>query len=90
MKYDCDVKLKFLGTTKFIEKDDEVVGRYISEGVVRALLGGHNDSELFGEHGLFAVTMKCVDCLSQIEDVVNDPMPASMLVERIRNIMRGN
>jgi hypothetical protein len=38
------------------------------EIVMRAELGGHPDSELWGEAGLIAATMRCVDALGEVTE----------------------
>jgi len=38
------------------------------EIVMRCALGGHPDSELWGEAGLIAATMRCVDTLSEVTE----------------------
>ena len=40
------------------------------EDEVRMALNGHRDSELWGDHGLLAANMRCVEAVSKIEDVM--------------------
>ena len=51
------------------EERDEARERLTGiEIVMRAELGGHPDSELWGEAGLIAATMRCVDALSEVTE----------------------
>jgi hypothetical protein len=91
MKYDCDVTVRKIGSViKFIEeKDNASDNTFVSTAVIRKLLGGSRTSELFGPEGLFAATMKCVDAITVIEDLVNDPMPARDRADFIKRVISG-
>jgi hypothetical protein len=47
---------------------EEIKHRDKIEDKMRVELGGHPDSELWGEAGLIAATMRCVDALGEVTD----------------------
>jgi hypothetical protein len=52
-----------------INQRDEARGQLAGiEDKMRVELGGHPDSELWGEAGLIAATMRCVDALGEVTD----------------------
>ena len=54
---------------KLERERDEARGRLAGiEDKMRVELGGHPDSELWGEAGLIAATMRCVDALGEVTD----------------------
>jgi len=53
-------------TTKVYSGDAE----YVIADEIRRALRGHTDSELLGENGLIAATMRCVDAVDRIEELL--------------------
>lgn len=63
---------------------------YIAAAEIRQALGGHSSSQILGEAGLIAATMRCVDAISRIDDAVVDACgTAEETITRIREIL-GN
>lgn len=64
---------------------------YVSASEIRAALAGHECSELWGEGGLLAATMRCVEAVSEIEDLVTtDHETKDAFIARVRGILRHN
>jgi len=64
---------------------------YVSASEIRAALAGHECSELWGECGLLAATMRCVEAVSEIEDLVTtDHETKDAFIARVRGILRHN
>lgn len=59
-----DVAVEVLSKNQSKPKDLDI--EYVKADEVRKALGGHENSELFGENGLIAATMRCVDALGSI------------------------
>lgn len=58
------------GYVQELERQRDEARRQLAEieDKVREELGGHPDSELWGEAGLIAATMRCVDALGEVTD----------------------
>jgi len=55
---------------------------------LRIALDGHRESELWGEHGLLAATMRCVEAIGKIEDLVTtDHETKEAFIQRVRGIL---
>lgn len=64
---------------------------YVSALEIRASLAGHECSELWGEGGLLAATMRCVTAVSKIEDLVTtDHETKDAFIARVRGILGHN
>jgi hypothetical protein len=75
---------------QWVEQEERKASCDISSADVRKTLGGHEDSELFGERGLLAATMKSVKALDEIEGIVYDKdLTFSDRSYRIREILEG-
>ena len=58
------------------------------EEQLRIALNGHSESELWGEHGLIAATMRCVEAVNKIEDLVTtDHETKESFIQRVRGII---
>ena len=58
------------------------------EEQLRIALDGHPESELWGEHGLIAATMRCVDAIDQITDLVTtDHESKEAFLARVKGIL---
>ena len=61
------------------------------EEQLRIALDGHPESELWGENGLIAATMRCVDAIGMIEDLVTtDHESKESFIQRVRGILGQN
>ena len=61
------------------------------EEQLRIALDGHPESELWGEYGLIAATMRCVDAIGMIEDLVTtDHESKDAFIQRVRGILGQN
>ena len=61
------------------------------EEQLRIALDGHPESELWGENGLIAATMRCVDAIGLIEDLVTtDHETKEAFIQRVRGILGKN
>ena len=61
------------------------------EEQLRIALDGHPESELWGENGLIAATMRCVDAIGMIEDLVTtDHESKESFIQRVRGILAQN
>ena len=64
---------------------------YVHADEIRRALMGHRCSELWGDKGLIAATMRCVDALDRIgEAIVDADGTAEETVARIREILWHN
>jgi hypothetical protein len=64
---------------------------YVRADEIRRALGGHRCSMLWSDTGLIAATMRCVDALCQIEDLVTtDHETKEDLIQRVRGILGHN
>jgi sirohydrochlorin cobaltochelatase len=58
---------------------------------IRRVLMGHRRSELWGDKGLIAATMRCVDAIGMIEDLVTtDHETKEAFIQRVRGILGRN
>ena len=61
------------------------------EEQLRIALDGHPESELWGENGLIAATMRCVEAIGMIEDLVTtDHESKEAFIQRVRGILGQN
>ena len=61
------------------------------EEQLRIALDGHPESELWGENGLLAATMRCVEAVGKIEDLVTtDHESKESFIQRVRGILGQN
>ena len=64
---------------------------YVHADEIRRALMGHRRSELWGDKGLIAATMRCVDALDRIDEAIVDADgTAEETVARIREILWHN
>ena len=64
---------------------------YVHADEIRRALMGHRCSELWGDKGLIAATMRCVDALDRIDEAIVDADgTAEETVARIREILWHN
>jgi hypothetical protein len=64
---------------------------YVHADEIRRALMGHRRSELWGDKGLIAATMRCVDALGMIEDLVTtDHETKEAFIQRVRGILGHN
>lgn len=58
------------------------------EEQLRIAMNGHPESELWGEQGLIAATMRCVEAVGKIEDLVTtDHETKESFIQRVRSII---
>ena len=61
------------------------------EEQLRIALDGHPESELWGENGLIAATMRCVNAIGKIEDLVTTNHESKQsFIERVCGILGRN
>ncbi len=72
-----------------IEQEEKKATYDISSADVRKALDGHEDSELFGEHGLLAATMKSVKALDEIEVIIYSSCTSAEKLLRISKVLKG-
>ena len=64
---------------------------YVHADEIRRVLMGHRRSELWGDKGLIAATMRCVDAIGMIEDLVTtDHETKEAFIQRVRGILGRN
>ena len=64
---------------------------YVHAGEIRRALGGHRCSMLWSATGLIAATMRCVEAIGQIEDLVTtDHETKEAFIQRVRGILGHN
>jgi hypothetical protein len=64
---------------------------YVHADEIRLALMGHRRSELWGDKGLIASTMRCVDAIGLIEDLVTtDHESKEAFIQRVRGILGHN
>jgi len=64
---------------------------YVHAGEIRRALMGHQYSALWGDTGLIAATMRCVDAIGLIEDLVTtDHETKESFIQRVRGILGHN
>lgn len=79
------------GVTWSREKIFDADVEYVHAGEIRRALMGHRSSELWGDKGLIAATMRCVDALDRIDEAIVDADgTAGETVARIREILWHN
>lgn len=72
---------------KIFDQDVE----YVHADEIRRALMGHRRSELWGDNGLIAATMRCVDAIGMIEDLVTtDHETKEAFIQRVRGILGHN
>lgn len=72
---------------KIYEHDVE----YVHADEIRRALMGHRRSELWGDNGLIAATMRCVEAIGQIEDLeTTDHETKEAFIQRVRGILGHN
>ncbi len=58
------------------------------EEQLRIAMDGATDSELWGDTGLIAATMRCVEAIGQIEDLVTtDHESKDAFIQRVKSIL---
>ena len=61
---------------------------YVHADEIRRALMGHRCSELWGDKGLIAATMRCVQAVNQISDLVTtDHETKEAFIDRVRGIL---
>jgi hypothetical protein len=64
---------------------------YVQADEIRRALMGHRRSELWGDKGLIAATMRCVDAIGLIEDLVTtDHESKEAFIQRVRGVLGHN
>jgi hypothetical protein len=64
---------------------------YVHADEIRRALLGHRRSELWGRTGMIAATMRCVDAIGRIEDLVTtDHETKEAFIQRVRGILGHN
>ena len=64
---------------------------YVHADEIRRALMGHCRSELWGDKGLIAATMRCVDAIGMIEDLVTtDHETKEAFIQRVRGVLGHN
>jgi len=64
---------------------------YVHADEIRRALGGHHCSMLWSDAGLIAATMRCVDALGKIADIVTtDHESKEAFIQRVRGILGHN
>jgi len=64
---------------------------YVHADEIRRALMGHRCSELWGDKGLIAATMRCVDAIGMIENLVTtDHETKEAFIQRVRGILGYN
>lgn len=64
---------------------------YVRADEIRRALMGHRHSELFGDKGLIAATLRCVEAVGKIEDLVTtDHETKESFIQRVRGILGHN
>ena len=58
------------------------------ENKMRVELGGHPDSELWGEAGLIAATMRCVDALGEVTDQRDEARDAAKKAKAYKRVLK--
>ncbi len=82
MQLHCEDEAEATWTEQQVYPEDV---EYVHAGEVRRALMGHRSSDLWGDNGLIAATMRCVSALDTIEDLVeleHESVPA--LISRLR------
>jgi len=72
---------------KVFEHDVE----YVHADELRRALMGHRRSDLWGDNGLVAATMRCVEAVEKIEDMVTTEHESKeAFIQRVRGILGHN
>jgi len=88
LQFGCSDELGETWTTARVYPEDT---EYVHAEEVRRALGGHRCSELWGDNGLIAATMRCVDAIGMIEDLVTTSHESKeAFIQRVRDILRHN
>ena len=78
---------------KWVQSELTVVKKQLDqlEGKICFELGGHPDSKLWGDAGLIAATMRCVEAIGQIENLVTtDHESKEAFIQRMLGILGHN
>jgi hypothetical protein len=77
--------LGYTWTTSAVYPDDI---EYVHAGEIKRALMGHRNSILFGDTGLISATMRCVEAIGQIEDLVTtDHESKEAFIQRVKSIL---
>lgn len=63
---------------------------YVHAGEIRRALGGHSCSLLWGETGLLAATMRCVEAVGKLQDLYENMDPTENFARKIAAILGHN
>jgi hypothetical protein len=81
----CEDELGATWTEKQVYPEDV---EYVRADEIRRALKGHRCSELWGDNGLIAATMRCVDAVGKIEDLVTtDHETKEAFIQRVRGVL---
>lgn len=84
----CEDELGATWTEKQVYPEDV---EYVHADEIRRALMGHRRSELWGDTGLIAATVRCVEAIGQIEDLVTtDHETKEAFIQRVRGILGRN
>ena len=82
----CEIEVTW-SREKIFDHDVE----YVHADEIRRALMGHRHSELWGGKGLIAATMRCVDAIGMIEELVTtDHESKEAFIQRVRSILGHN
>jgi hypothetical protein len=82
----CESKVTWC-REKVFEHDVE----YVHADEIRRALMGHRRSELWGDNGLISATMRCVEAIGKIKDLVTtDHESKEAFIQRVRGILGHN
>jgi hypothetical protein len=81
----CEDELGATWTEKQVYPEDV---EYVHADEIRRALMGHRRSELWGDTGLIAATVRCVEAIGQIEDLVTtDHETKEAFIQRVRGVL---
>jgi len=63
---------------------------YVHADEIRRALMGHRRSELWGDTGLIAATMRCVEAVGKLEDLYAQMDPEGFFARKIAAILKHN
>jgi hypothetical protein len=85
LQFHCEDELGATWTEKQVYPEDV---EYANANEIRRALMGHRCSELWGDKGLIAATMRCVEAIGQIEDLVTtEHETKEAFIRRVRGIL---